>query len=51
MGWWPEGTQAPITPQYDPDQPSWQKAIAYTVTNDNVAVFRAAFQRLKDVTR
>jgi hypothetical protein len=48
MGWWPEGTEAPITPQYDPDHPSWQKAIAYTMTSENVAVFRTAFGWLND---
>ncbi|MEV6179965.1 hypothetical protein [Streptomyces sp. NPDC052015] len=45
-GWWPEGTRAPITVEYDPDNPSWQKAIAYTMTSDNVPVFRSAFARL-----
>ncbi|WP_327332952.1 hypothetical protein [Streptomyces anulatus] len=44
--WWPSGTEAPITPRYDPERPSWQKAIAYTMTSENVAVFRAAFARL-----
>ncbi|MFD7626343.1 hypothetical protein ACFV7Q_09880 [Streptomyces sp. NPDC059851] len=42
-GWWPEGTAAPITPQYDPDHPSWQKAIAYRMVSENVPVFREAF--------
>ncbi|WP_236569971.1 hypothetical protein [Streptomyces mexicanus] len=46
MGWWPAGTEAPITPQYDPDHPSWQKAIAYTMTSENVAVFRTALEWL-----
>ncbi|OAR26577.1 hypothetical protein A8W25_28460 [Streptomyces sp. ERV7] len=44
--WWPEGTEAPITPQYDPDHPSWQKALAYTMRSENVPVFREAFARL-----
>ena len=44
--WWPEGTAAPITPRYDPEHPSWQKAIAYTMTSDNVPMFREAFARL-----
>lgn len=48
MGWWPEGTEAPITPLYDPDHPSWQKAIAYTMASENVAVFRTAFGWLND---
>ncbi|WP_244203711.1 hypothetical protein [Streptomyces albovinaceus] len=44
--WWPSGTEAPITPRYDPEHPSWQKAIAYTMTSENVTVFRAALARL-----
>ncbi|WFB82575.1 MULTISPECIES: hypothetical protein [Streptomyces] len=28
-GWWPEGTNAPIEPVWDPDNPSWHKNIAY----------------------
>jgi hypothetical protein len=48
MGWWPEGTEAPITPQYDPDHPSWQRAIAYTMTSENVTVFRTAFEWLNN---
>ncbi|WP_411079910.1 hypothetical protein [Streptomyces sp. cmx-18-6] len=44
--WWPSGTEAPITPRYDPDHPSWQKAIAYTMTRKNVTAFRAAFARM-----
>ncbi|MFD8026420.1 hypothetical protein ACFV6G_39155 [Streptomyces lavendulae] len=47
-GWWPEGTAAPVTPTYDPDHPSWQKAIAYTMTSENVTVFRQAFEQLAD---
>ncbi|MFE7752118.1 hypothetical protein [Streptomyces sp. NPDC057428] len=43
--WWPSGTEAPIAPRYDPEHPSWQKAIAYTMTSENVTVFRAAFAR------
>ncbi|MEU9577020.1 hypothetical protein [Streptomyces chilikensis] len=45
-GWWPEGTTAPITVVYDPDNPSWQKAVAYEMAKENVPVFRAAFTRL-----
>ncbi|MFF5809177.1 hypothetical protein [Streptomyces sp. NPDC012746] len=45
-GWWPEGTAAPITPQYDPDHPSWQKAIAYRMDSETTTVFRQAFQEL-----
>ncbi|MFJ2589693.1 hypothetical protein [Streptomyces sp. NPDC087538] len=44
--WWPSGTEAPITPRYDPEHPSWQKAIAYTMTSENVPVFRSALARL-----
>ncbi|MFG2668932.1 hypothetical protein ACGFY6_32430 [Streptomyces sp. NPDC048387] len=45
-GWWPQGTTAPITVVYDPDNPSWQKAIAYQMSSENVSVFRAALGRL-----
>ncbi|MFE0790372.1 hypothetical protein ACFW4T_24260 [Streptomyces mutabilis] len=45
-GWWPEGTRAPVTVVYDPDNPSWQKAIGYEMSGENVPVFRAAFTRL-----
>ncbi|MEU1312548.1 hypothetical protein ABZ419_27165 [Streptomyces cinnamoneus] len=45
-GWWPEGTPAPITVVYDPDNPSWQKANAYQMASENVPVFREAFARL-----
>ncbi|MFK0121613.1 hypothetical protein [Streptomyces sp. NPDC090994] len=45
-GWWPEGTRAPITPRYDPEHPSWQKAIAYTMTKEDTAVFRTVFQMM-----
>ncbi|MGW0792611.1 hypothetical protein ACWD04_31430 [Streptomyces sp. NPDC002911] len=45
-GWWPEGTRAPITPVYDPDNPSWHKNIAYEMTRENVPVFREAIARL-----
>ncbi|PJE97126.1 hypothetical protein CUT44_14180 [Streptomyces carminius] len=45
-GWWPEGTAAPITVVYDPDNPSWQKAIAYEMSRENVPVFRSAIARM-----
>lgn len=45
-GWWPEGTSQPITVVYDPENPSWQKAIAYEMTSENVPVFRAAVERM-----
>uniref|UniRef100_A0AAU2JXP9 EF-hand domain-containing protein n=1 Tax=Streptomyces sp. NBC_00049 TaxID=2903617 RepID=A0AAU2JXP9_9ACTN len=41
-GWWPEGTSAPITVVYDPENPSWQKAIGYEMSSANVPIFRAA---------
>ncbi|MFE1076644.1 hypothetical protein ACFW5W_36315 [Streptomyces sp. NPDC058783] len=49
-GWWPEGTKAPIKPRYDPEHPSWQKAIAYTMTSEDTAVFRTVFKNLADGT-
>ncbi|MFC7885281.1 hypothetical protein ACFUVV_25895 [Streptomyces sp. NPDC057376] len=49
-GWWPEGTRAPVTPRYNPEHPSWQKAIAYTMTREDTAVFRTVFQNLADGT-
>lgn len=45
-GWWPEGTGAPITPVWDPDNPSWHKSIAYEMTRENVSVFREALALL-----
>ncbi|GAA2964923.1 hypothetical protein [Kitasatospora cinereorecta] len=45
-GWWPEGTTAPITVVYDPENPSWQKAKGYEMTGENVPVFRAAIARM-----
>ncbi|MFJ8194739.1 hypothetical protein ACIQ8D_34070 [Streptomyces sp. NPDC096094] len=45
-GWWPEGVSAPITPVYDPDNPSWHKNIAYEMTRENVPVFRSALAAL-----
>ncbi|MFJ7773204.1 hypothetical protein ACIQ1J_33700 [Streptomyces sp. NPDC097107] len=45
-GWWPEGVSAPITPVYDPDNPSWHKNIAYEMTSENVPVFRSAIAAL-----
>ncbi|MCG5121562.1 hypothetical protein ACRWOO_11485 [Streptomyces sp. NEAU-PBA10] len=50
-GWWPEGTAAPITVVYDPDNPSWQKAVAYEMAVENVPIFRAAFARLTASTQ
>ncbi|MGA4979296.1 hypothetical protein [Streptomyces cinereoruber] len=45
-GWWPEGTRAPITVVYDPENPSWQKAIAYEMTRANVPIFREAHRNV-----
>ncbi len=45
-GRWPDGTAAPITVEYDPDNPSWQKAIAYRMTSEDVPVFREAISRM-----
>lgn len=45
-GWWPEGTSAPISPVWDPDNPSWHKNIAYQMAKENVPLFRAALTRL-----
>ncbi|MFG2884889.1 hypothetical protein ACGFYV_21805 [Streptomyces sp. NPDC048297] len=45
-GWWPEGTSAPISPVWDPDNPSWHKNIAYQMAKENVPVFRAAIAQL-----
>ncbi|MFE7070442.1 hypothetical protein ACFU96_10180 [Streptomyces sp. NPDC057620] len=45
-GWWPEGTAAPITVVYDPENPSWQKAKGYEMTGENVPVFREALRNV-----
>ncbi|MGZ3103545.1 hypothetical protein [Streptomyces sp. H62] len=45
-GWWPEGISAPITPVWDPDNPSWHKNIAYEMNSENVPVFRTALAAL-----
>ncbi|WP_395575762.1 hypothetical protein [Streptomyces sp. BK79] len=45
-GWWPEGISAPITPVWDPDNPSWHKNIAYEMASENVPVFRSAIAAL-----
>jgi hypothetical protein len=49
-GRWPAGTRAPITVVYDPENPSWQKAIAYEMAAEDVPVFRAALAHV-DATR
>ncbi|MFC8424134.1 hypothetical protein ACFUN7_25205 [Streptomyces sp. NPDC057236] len=50
-GWWPEGTRAPITVLYDPENPSWQKAVAYRMSAEDVPVFRAALDRVATTER
>ncbi|MEU6601991.1 hypothetical protein [Streptomyces flaveolus] len=45
-GWWPEGTSAPISPVWDPDNPSWHRNIAYQMAKENVPIFRAALARM-----
>ncbi|MFD9097802.1 hypothetical protein [Streptomyces collinus] len=45
-GWWPEGINAPISPVWDPDNPSWHKNIAYQMAKENVPIFRAAITQL-----
>ncbi|MGW1807188.1 hypothetical protein [Streptomyces sp. NPDC002078] len=49
-GWWPEGTSAPITPVWDPDNPSWHKNIAYQMAKENVPIFREAITRMAITT-
>ncbi|MFE7656320.1 hypothetical protein ACFU6M_26085 [Streptomyces bottropensis] len=44
--WWPAGLDAPVFPHYDPNHTSWEKAIAYRMTPENVAVFRDAFHNI-----
>ncbi|MFJ2341831.1 hypothetical protein [Streptomyces antimycoticus] len=46
-GWWPEGTPAPIRPIYDPDNPSWQRAIAYVLDEEHLPAFREAVRQLR----
>ncbi|PNG21892.1 hypothetical protein [Streptomyces cahuitamycinicus] len=48
-GWWPEGTPAPIQPVYDPDNPSWQRAIAYVLAEEHLPAFREAANSLRTV--
>ncbi|MET8944877.1 hypothetical protein ABZX30_15170 [Streptomyces sp. NPDC004542] len=45
-GRWPEGTPAPIAPLYDPDNPSWQRAVRYEMAAEHLPAFREAFARL-----
>ncbi|MFI6209136.1 hypothetical protein ACIBAI_22475 [Streptomyces sp. NPDC051041] len=50
-GWWPEGTRAPITAVYDPDNPSWHKNIAYQMNREDVPIFREALARMAATQR
>ncbi|UQI49698.1 hypothetical protein M1P56_35515 (plasmid) [Streptomyces sp. HU2014] len=43
---WPASTPAPVTPVYDPDNPSWQRAIGYRMDSTVAPVFRAAFEKI-----
>ncbi|WP_330248612.1 MULTISPECIES: hypothetical protein [unclassified Streptomyces] len=48
-GWWPEGTEAPITVVYGgAETSSWRQAEAYEMSSENVPIFRTAFERLAD---
>ncbi|MFJ3140275.1 hypothetical protein ACIPK5_30850 [Streptomyces sp. NPDC086843] len=38
-GWWPEGIAAPVQAVYDPANPSWQRAIGYSMDKAVLAVF------------
>ncbi|MFD5516315.1 hypothetical protein [Streptomyces sp. NPDC127066] len=46
-GWWPEGTPAPIQPVYSPDNPSWQRAIAYVLAEEHLPAFREGAGQLR----
>ncbi|MCX4675569.1 hypothetical protein OG413_09645 [Streptomyces sp. NBC_01433] len=42
-GWWPEGTEAPVTVVYGGGpQDGWRQASAYEMSGENLPVFRAA---------
>ncbi|MFE7940552.1 hypothetical protein ACOZDF_23290 [Streptomyces griseoincarnatus] len=38
-GWWPEGIAAPVQAVYDPANPSWQRAIGYSMDKAVLSVF------------
>ncbi|MCT9138672.1 hypothetical protein [Streptomyces violarus] len=43
-GWWPEGTEAPVTVIYGGGpQDGWRQAAAYEMSGEDLAVFRTAF--------
>ncbi|WAX78854.1 hypothetical protein [Streptomyces sp. KMM 9044] len=43
-GWWPEGTEAPVTVVYGGGpQDGWRQAAAYEMSGEDLAVFRTAF--------
>lgn len=42
-GWWPEGTEAPVTVVYGGGpQDGWRQALAYEMSGEELPVFRAA---------
>ncbi|MFF2305970.1 hypothetical protein ACFVVP_26110 [Streptomyces sp. NPDC058128] len=45
-GWWPEGMSAPVSVVYDPERPGWKRAIAYSMTFENVPHFQEALRRV-----
>ncbi|MFJ8828107.1 hypothetical protein ACIREE_41100 [Streptomyces sp. NPDC102467] len=46
-GWWPEGTEAPVTVVYGgPSSPAWRQADSYELTPENCQIFREAFALL-----
>ncbi|MFC9383031.1 hypothetical protein ACFT0G_32245 [Streptomyces sp. NPDC057020] len=45
-GWWPEGMPAPVSVVYDPERPGWKRAIAYSMTFENVPYFQEALRRV-----
>ncbi|UGT58921.1 hypothetical protein [Nocardia asteroides] len=42
----PEDLPAPISPQYDPDNPSYQRTKGYTMPEELLPAFREAFARI-----
>ncbi|GHG63154.1 hypothetical protein [Streptomyces griseocarneus] len=50
QGRWPQGTEAPVAVVYDPDNPSWQRAVGYQMPTEHLLVFQAAFTRLDEAT-
>ncbi|MFF7172258.1 hypothetical protein [Streptomyces pseudovenezuelae] len=45
-GWWPEGTEAPVTVVYGGGpQDGWRQASAYEMSGEDLLAFRAALAR------